>query len=653
MKKSYIYTMLLTVGVMLGITACSSDNDWQPGSVSGQQVFFSNELGSKYEISNTESSFTIPVSRQSTSGALSVPLKVTMSAGSIFSLPESVSFADGSNTAELVVSYDPTKIEYGKYDTISVAITDAANASNYGITTYQFTAGITEWVKLSGQGTFRDDLIASLYGIPVETWAVDIYESALAPGRYKITAPYSPAYGFAKSSLWSYDGEILEYYVETGNCDMIIDATDPDYVYFQYFDTGFVGLADAGMLGATSYVWYWLEGGTALEDIKSARPTYFGKLKDGIISFETPKIHLLTMDGELSWYGNTNGMLAIALPGAVFADFSAELTYGGLFTNPEKQVFAIGNLTLGSDVETAKAIVMSASDDAAAIADAIAAGELEAMDVEAGEIRVPIAEDLSGNLQLIVVVLDGTDVKSIATANFEYYSGAEPWASLGIGYYTDDFVVSVFGNDPYTYQIEIEESTETPGIYRMKNAYAPVASAFGVTGGNANVVINATDPNGVYFTKQSIGLDLGYGDMSIESEGGSYIDYYGAQGYSPEIVIKSLPDLFGSLADGVITLPVLPRTDSEGNPVTDEDGNPKYYQGYMYDGQGGYYAGTNGAFKLVLPTAAASAKAKAKRAASASDFERRLNGNMRIKANMKKKTLRMILPKNKITKIIK
>ena len=126
MKKSFIYTMLLTVGVMLGITACSSDNNWQPGSVSGQQVFFSNNLGSSYEISPTENSFSVQVSRYDKSGALNVPLTVTMNEGSIFNVPTSVSFADGQDVANLVISYNPADIVYGKYDTITVVLNDAA-----------------------------------------------------------------------------------------------------------------------------------------------------------------------------------------------------------------------------------------------------------------------------------------------------------------------------------------------------------------------------------------------------------------------------------------------------------------------------------------------------------------------------------------------
>ncbi len=611
MKKSFIYTMLLTVGVMLGITACSSDNNWQPGSVSGQQVFFSNNLGSSYEISPTENSFSVQVSRYEKSGALNVPLTVTMNAGSIFSVPTSVSFADGQDVANLVISYNPADIVYGKYDTITVALNDAAVTTPYGISTYKFTAGVTEWVKLKGSGLYRDDFIGSLWNVGNQVWDVDIYESAITPGRYKVATPYSPDYGFRKSKLWSNEEEILEYWKNTGNCDMIIDATDPDFVYFQYFDSGLLDLPDEGMLGMTSYVWYWLRNGNDLESIKAARPSYFGKLKDNVITFETPKSLLMTMNGEneLKWYGNANGMLAIALPGGVFSDYSASVVYEGIFTNPAGEVFAMGSLKLGPDATNVKGIVMPGNVDANAVADAIAAGELEAADVAAGSFQLPISEEMSGKLQIIIAVIDGEDVKTVATAEFEYYGGgANPWKSLGQGYFVDDMILPLFSYDPEPYPVDIEESTSTPGLYRLVKMYSAVAADFGVVSGTGDVLVHAENPNGVYIPLQPLELTLGSnGPFSLSTDAGELVEEYGF-----DAVYAQLPNIFGKLADGVITFPVLEGENSAGNPVN--------YQTWVYLGEKAYFGGRNGAFQIVLPGVQAQSM---KRAA---DFSRRLNG---------------------------
>ena len=77
---------------------------------------------------------------------------------------------------------------------------------------------------------------------------------------------------------------------------------------------------------------------------------------------------------------------------------------------------------------------------------------------------------------------------------------------------------------------------------------------------------------------------------------------------------------FGTLKDGVITLPVFER---ETN-----DGGTAYYQGLLVMGTSGYYACTNGAFELILPEAVSSAaRAKARANAKARNFAKRLNGN--------------------------
>jgi hypothetical protein len=545
-----------------------------------------------------------------------------MSDGSIFSVPASVNFADGQETADLVVSYDASKIVYGKYDTITVAINDPAITTPYGISVYKFTAGITEWIKMNSKGKLRDDMIGSLYSVGNEIWDVDIYRSAITPGRYLVHTPYGPESGFVKSSLWDNDEEILKYWVNTGNCDMVIDATDPDFVYFEYFDSGLNNLADEGMLGMTSYVCYWLRNGNDLETIKAARPSYFGKLKDNVITFETPKTLLMTMNGEneLAWYGNSHGMMAIALPGGVFSDYSASVVYEGIFTNPAGEVFAMGSLKLGPDATNVKGIVMPANVDANAVADAIAAGELEAADVAAGSFQLPISEEMSGKLQIIIAVIDGEDVKTVATAEFEYYGGgANPWKSLGQGYFVDDMILPLFSYDPELYPVDIEESTSTPGLYRLVKMYSAVAADFGVASGTGDVLVHAENPNGVYIPLQPLELTLGSnGPFSLSTDAGELVEEYGF-----DAVYAQLPNIFGKLADGIITFPVLEGENSAGNPVN--------YQTWVYLGEKAYFGGRNGAFQIILPGVQAQSM---KRAA---DFSRRLNGGKMKNAVMPSK----------------
>ena len=603
---------VLSLFAVAGLVSCSDDefNYVDAAAPTGAQVYFSNETATNYAPQEDANSFSIPVLRANTAGAVDVPLTVTGTEGTIYTVPSSVSFSDGAESADLVVSYDASKIEYGRYDTLTIAISPEMTTP-YGVSNIKVVVGATAWVNY-GVAQYREDLMTTFYGVANLVYNVPIQKNIVKEGYYRLVNPYGAYYPYNE------DGD----YDPDATCYMTINATDPDWVYVEDCETA-MNWGD-GVFSMYGYAYYLLINGNDMDVIKANRPDIFGTLKDGIITLPA-KSMLISMseynDGAL-YYANGNGLFGVALPGAVFADYSIELSYSGIFTDASSNIFAVGNLSLGEDAKNVKAIVMSVDDDAAAVADAIAAGDLEAMDVAAGRIEVPIAEDMVGKLQLIAVVIDGGEVKALATANFEYFGGgASPWKSIGIGMYVDDFVVPMYteGVGPWPVDVEIQESTETPGLYRLVNAYAGVAAAFGEPGGNENIEIHAEDPEGVYFLQQRIGLDFGYGDMSIVSEGGRYVE---ANGFS--VVKQARPDLLGTLEDGVITFPVFP---------VEEYGI--VYQGIFFEGSDGYYGGTNGAVEIYLPEALQSRpnlKARAETLKKAAQFERNLKAGKRIAA---------------------
>ena len=290
------------------------------------------------------------------------------------------------------------------------------------------------------------------------------------------------------------------------------------------------------------------------------------------------------------------------------------MSWGGIYTDATGAAFAVGMTEAGADVAEISSVVIEADADAAAVADAIAAGDLTATVSAPGMIYVPIPEGMTGKLQIVSAVVVKGELKSYAADGFEYYGGApSPWKSLGIGYYTDDFVVPLYteAGKSYTYQVEIEQNTDTPGLYRMVNAYAPVAEGFGEKGGKKNIEINAEDPEGVYILLQDTGLDFGDGAIGIMSWGAYYLGTY-------DVATVKKNGLLGKLEKGVFTLPVIEREKS--------DGSKAYYQGLTTIGDGSYYGCPNGEFKVVLPTASTATRAAARSAAKATDFAIRLNG---------------------------
>ena len=620
MKLNKIFLGLIGMAAMT-LASCSSDDKYDWATVSGPQVYFSDELPSTIEISPDASSFNVPINRVDASSSLTVNLTST-SENPMYTVPSSVSFNAGETTVNIPVTYDPSQIEFGRYDNITISVSDASQTSSWGIAEYKFNAGKTAWVKMAGKATYREDLVTSTWSVDNLIYKVDIEKNIVQEGLYRLVNPYGSVYPYNDPGDWD---DTKDYY-------LTIDASDPNYVHVPHSDLGVDW--GYGSWYTMGYVDYLAESnGVSVDDLKGSYASSFGKFADGVITM--PAEGMVFQYGGGLRYANTNGLFAIVLPGYAIADYTSTVEYAGIFTNVANQVFVVTKVTLGPDATTAKAVVVEADADADAVADAIAAGDLEAVDVKAGENQIQIPDGLTGKLQVVLVILTGDKVQYVSNAVFEYYGGANPWKSIGVGVYTDDFIVPRYGTrddegvfhayDPYTYEVEIEEHSETPGLYRLKNLYAGVAEAFGEEGGEEDIVIHAEDPNGVYFLKQATGIDFGSGEFYIESEGGDYVAYYASK-YSAEQVIAAIPEVFGKVEDGVITLPVLPITDEDGNPTYDDEGNAKVYQGVIYNDNGAYYACRNGAFELVLPTASAAVKAKARKAAKASNFARRLSG---------------------------
>lgn len=615
--KRYIYNVLLTVFALTAFTACSySDSDYKWADVpTNAQVYFSNALPSQQNISKKTNSFTIPVNRVKTDDAITVGISL-QSDDNFLSAPASVSFAAGQSTAELAISYDPEALVYDEFKSATLTISDASYTTPYGASEYTFKAGVLSPYASIGTGKLVEDYY---WGY---NCSVNIMQNQENPNVFRIYGASAPVNGGSAS-------DYLEITVcKPGDTFRGVTVTQNDLVYFADYNTGYHhSTYDADIM------WYHPSKFTA------SNPEEFW-LHNVVLAYQedgTPgQIQLAPryyMDGVGGWNASqSDDVIVITFPGYAPKDYSAAFACTGVFTDLSGSVFAEGILELGADAQDVRAVVVSADADADAVADAIVAGDLETTAVTAGNIYVPIGESLTGKLQVVVVVLDEEGaVKGVYASPFEYYGGgANPWQSLGIGLYTEDFIGSVFGADPVTYEVEIEENSEHPGLYRMLSPYDgkfpynedgdwDASSVY-------NIEVNAEDPEGVYIEQQATGVDWGYGPISIISWGARYL---GSNSFED---VKAAGYL-GTLVDGVITLPVFDRETDDGIA---------HYQGLTVMGTSGYYGCTNGAFKLVLPEAVDSqARAKARSMAKARSFEKRLKGKgysikqMRILTNQK------------------
>lgn len=415
MKNLFKYTFVALAGLMgMVFSACTNDYTYDPATVSGNQVYFSDQLPAVHDITVKASSFDVEVLRVDTKDAITVPLTVTKPDNSIFTIPNSVSFAPGEASAKLSISYDPANVVYGNYEDITLSIADANMATIYGLSSYSFKAGATAWVDY-GTAFYREDLITTFFGVDNIVYEVPIQKNVVEEGYYRLVNPYGKPYPY--NDPGDYDDKTDSY--------LTINATDPDWVYVEESPTttnwGY------GIFSMTSYVQNFLNNGYTLDFIKSNAPQLFGKLKDGVITMPATSM-LLSMAAynNGAWYdSNGSGLFAVALPGHVIADYSLEWVYKGRFTDLAENDFVRGEFTFGEDVESVKYVIVPAGTDVDEIIAGIKDGSIEATEVTAsGDSEIPFNEE-TGNYMVVAVIYAGGEPVSEEVFEFKFKSSKD------------------------------------------------------------------------------------------------------------------------------------------------------------------------------------------------------------------------------------
>lgn len=140
----------------------------------------------------------------------------------------------------------------------------------------------------------------------------------------------------------------------------------------------------------------------------------------------------------------------------------------------------------------------------------------------------------------------------------------EPYVLLGKGLYREDMMGPLYGGNVLEYEVEIYENTNNPGYIYLKNAYGkpyPYNEPGDYVTEDVYLAINVKDPAKVIIPKQYIGCNWGDGAMYIGT-------------LAP-----------GTYENGVITFPTQGLLIGFAN----------------FEAGSGYYANTNGMFRVVMP----------------------------------------------------
>ena len=178
-----------------------------------------------------------------------------------------------------------------------------------------------------------------------------------------------------------------------------------------------------------------------------------------------------------------------------------------------------------------------------------------------------LTQDQAYSCTLTIGDTENTSPYGMTSYEFSLIAPA-PWTSLGEGTLTDDVITAAFDIENQVFTVEIQESDNTPGMYRIvdpyiDNRYSLRASESGSSSNySCYLVIDCTNPDAVTIAKQNMGiLGTDLGDFQMEST-------------SP-----------GTLVNGVITFP--------------QNGLVLTFSKYPGD----FPANGSGLFKVVLPGA--------------------------------------------------
>lgn len=459
------------LGLAVALSSCSDDKYTVDQKLVG--AYFAGSQSTTLAFSNETTSYTLKVYRTENS-ATSYTVTTTEPSG-LFNVPTSVVFAADEYVTDLVITYDPAQCEEEKDYPMTIVLGDNVNIGRNALN-FIVVVGpplVTESF-LSGKGTFY----------------YNGYWSGEDPDA-PITITYSPNY--PNNVVWTIgsvgDPDLSEdewFYMFYGiNFNMTSSNYDPDQkkicdiaVPRQY--TGY-DHSSYGPLYVVDILTWEVELGNNPAPYQGL--SYYDPAT-GLFNLAT--VYIIPEYGEGYYLGSAPFYEAFQMDG--FPDLDVVVDYKGLFTERYGDMFAQATITTGSDVASAKA-VMVAGESAQAGYDLIVAGDDSVIDVPVtGETTVQFPVTAGGTYTIVAVTYDAEGAEGmVAYDTFDITIGqmdddSADWDSLGYADYVDGWATPGYGTSAgplqaidYAYSVEVQKYIGSEAVvgtaYRLINPY--------------------------------------------------------------------------------------------------------------------------------------------------------------------------------------
>lgn len=319
--KKYLWT-LLAAAVSVGCTDSPTYLTGQQDDPDNYGVYFpTQKISTTVEVDPADKAeVSFRVRRGKYLDAITVPVEITTSEEGILQI-DPIVFAPGEQETEFKVAF-PDAVEGVKY-TCDIRIKDPKYVSIYGprATGLSFSVIRAGWKLVTSEdgqytkGKWRDEIISDAYSLPSKSFnpypeiEIEIYERKDIPGYYRMKV-------FGAELLEELAGGAVSF--QGRDVTTILDARNPEKVFFPYQSTGLTLVSADGELSFASSV--------TENFIMEESAGQYGKLENGIITFPAESI-LFELETESGTFfrGNRNGMLRILLPGVEVPDYTVTL----------------------------------------------------------------------------------------------------------------------------------------------------------------------------------------------------------------------------------------------------------------------------------------------------------------------------------------
>ncbi len=576
MKFNKVFSVLACAALMAGTFACTDKVEPTPSPVAGnEEVYFPYDTNPQLAIPVDATQISVTVNRVDASEESTVALTSAVSyvggteeapevipVTDIFTIPSSVTFPKDVKELTLEIGVDFEKVVIDREYNITLTL-DGAHTGAYGLGERTFTAVYLPWTDWelfneAEPGVYQQGALwDNEYNTPVYVRKSLTNENLT---QYLVLSPFSnfeyeQIINVDSSKKTEVDGvECYEAWMDNAIDTPVVDPNSgttysytTTYTFLKYFYQGggkFTDAEIANVMAAQGWM-----------------PSYFNPEKGRFFLYMT-----LYISGGFS---QDQSLETLQLPGE-YNDYYFTFNHQGNMVSTTGTEYALVQVVPSTDIDHFSYAVLQGSVSGADLEkaqDELAVDpDVELIYDASYTISYPFKEE--GAYTFIAVGFD-KDNKMVCRGSkvytLETVQAASEWASLGMCDYTDGAFVGLLlnSNGIETWEVEVQEHKETPGLYRLVNPYAtwPLLSKMGweLLEGKYYIELDATDPDAVMMPICPLGV---YVDDAINAQGekmgaASLLSdawYTVAVGDATFEQVKAA-GLCGTLADDMITFP--------------------------------------------------------------------------------------------------